>query len=83
MFKQSLCFDVKYPKAASVKWYACRENSHKEGSSCATAPTASSEMLIQSANFNETILGDKQAQRPPSLKSLQQKISNSYKTCKN
>lgn len=78
IFNEVLCFGEKNPKAASVTWYACNENSHSDGKSCATAPIASSEIFTQSANFNDIILGDRQAHNPPSLKSLQQNISNSY-----
>lgn len=81
IFKEAPCFGEKNPKAASVTWYACRENSQSEGSSCATAPTASSEILIQSASLNDTIRGGKQFHNPVSLRSLQQKISNSYRAC--
>lgn len=55
----------------------CRENSYKEGSSWATAPTASSATFIQSANDKETILGVRHAHSPASVISLHPASSNS------
>lgn len=55
----------------------CKENSYKEGNSCATAPTASSAIFIQSANDNETILGVKQDHNPASVTSLHPASSSS------
>lgn len=53
------------------------ENSYSDGSSWATAPTASSATFIQSANDRETILGVRHAQRPASVISLHPANSNS------
>lgn len=60
---------------------ACSENSYSDGSSCATAPTASSAMLIQSANDKDTIRGVRQAQSPASVTSLQPASSSSNRLC--
>lgn len=55
----------------------CRENSYKEGNSCATAPTASSAIFIQSANDSETMRGVKHDHNPASVTSLHPANSSS------
>lgn len=55
----------------------CNENSYNDGNNCATAPTASSAIFIQSAKDNETMRGVKHAQRPASVTSLHPASSNS------
>lgn len=57
--------------------HTCNENSYSDGNNCATAPTASSAIFIQSASDNETILGVKHDHRPASVISLQPASSNS------
>lgn len=59
----------------------CNENSYKEGNSCATAPTASSAMLIQSANDRDTMRGVRHDHRPASVTSLHPASSSSNKDC--
>ena len=61
---------------------ACNENSYNDGSSCATAPTASSAIFMQSASDKETMRGVRQAQRPASVTSLQPASSSSKRLCK-
>lgn len=60
----------------------CNENSYSEGNSCATAPTASSATLMQSARESDTIRGVKQAHRPASVISLHPASSSSNSDCK-
>lgn len=55
----------------------CNENSYKEGNSCATAPTASSAMLMQSANDRDTMRGVRHDHRPASVTSLHPASSSS------
>jgi hypothetical protein len=55
----------------------CSENSYREGSSWATAPTASSATFIQSASDNDTIRGVRHAHSPASVISLQPASSSS------
>lgn len=57
--------------------HTCNENSYNDGNNCATAPTASSAIFIQSASDNETILGVKHDHKPASVISLQPASSNS------
>lgn len=76
-FKSGLCLVLKNPNAASVTWYAWRENSHKWGRIWATAPIVSSDIFMQSANFNDTNLGGKLFHRPFSVTSLHPHSSNS------
>lgn len=59
----------------------CKENSYKEGNSCATAPTASSAMFIQSARDNEMIRGVRHDHKPASVTSLHPANSSSYRHC--
>lgn len=61
--------------------FTCNENSYKEGNSCATAPTASSAILIQSASDNETMRGVRQDHNPASVTSLQPANSSSNNDC--
>lgn len=60
----------------------CNENSYNEGKSCATAPTASSAIFIQSANDKDTMRGVRHDHRPASVTSLQPASSNSNSDCK-
>lgn len=60
----------------------CSENSYNDGSSCATAPTASSATLMQSASESETILHVRHAHRPASVISLHPASSSSNNDCK-
>ena len=62
--------------------HTCNENSYKEGNSCATAPTASSAMLMQSASDSETMRGVRHDHRPASVISLHPANSNSNNDCK-
>lgn len=55
----------------------CNENSYKDGNSCATAPTASSAIFIQSARDNDTIRGVKHDHSPASVTSLHPASSSS------
>lgn len=65
----------------NLKPLTCNENSYKEGSNCATAPTASSAILIQSANDNDTIRGVKHDHKPASVTSLHPASSSSNSDC--
>lgn len=73
MLEQAAC------RAKRCTKLTCNENSYKEGNSCATAPTASSAMLIQSANDSDTMRGVRHDHRPASVTSLHPASSSSNK----
>lgn len=65
----------------NIFWLTCRENSYSDGNNCATAPTASSAILIQSAKERDTMRGVRHDHSPASVTSLHPANSNSNRLC--